>query len=162
MNSPDIRVESPHINLENSIMLEIDGLQGERRRQVLRSSLTAFDPDKPPSAHREYPPRAQQARIAAAALKRWTLQRLSARRSAGCSGLTLPPDVYSGRDTHRALYMGIGTAGSTSLVLQTVFLPLSFADSGHQHHYHRRHACSLGACYHYLSYTGCRLCAGWL
>ncbi len=132
-------------------MLEINGAMGEGGGQVLRSSLSlAILTGKPVSithirASRAKPglqPQHLQAVLAAAAIC-----------GAQVSGAELhsqqltfePGEVHPGR-----YYFDIGTAGAASLVLQTVFLPLSRA-GGTSHLVIRggTHV-PFSPCYHYL------------
>ncbi len=132
-------------------MLEIDGSQGEGGGQVLRTSLTLSILTRQPvhlyniRAGRSKPglqPQHLKSVEAAAAISAAEV------RGAAPSSRELffqPGEVHPGR-----YRFDIGTAGSTSLVLQTVYLPLSLAGgtshltiTGGTHVPH-------SPCYHYL------------
>jgi RNA 3'-terminal phosphate cyclase (ATP) len=111
-------------------MIEIDGAIGEGGGQVLRSALTLSILTRKPTrienirARREQPglmPQHLKAIDAAAAVSKAHVE--GAYR--GSSSLLFEPgEIRSGR-----YRFDIGTAGSTSLILQTIFLPLSMASS---------------------------------
>lgn len=111
-------------------MIEIDGSIGEGGGQVLRSALTLSIVTRQPlhiiniRARRPKPglmPQHLNAVNAASAISKAEVE------GAHQGSMTLtfkPKELRSGR-----YKFGIGTAGSTSLVLQTIYLPLSLASS---------------------------------
>ncbi len=114
-------------------MIQIDGSAGEGGGQVLRSSLTLSVLTGQPvqlhhiRARRPKPGLAAQhlrAVAAAAAVSGATVQGAHV----GASTLTFAP----GRLRAGSYSFDIGTAGATSLVLQTIFLPLSLASAPSQ------------------------------
>jgi RNA 3'-phosphate cyclase len=111
-------------------MVNIDGAIGEGGGQVLRSALTLSILTRQPTrivnirARRSQPglmPQHLKAVDAAAAISKAHVE--GAQRGS-TSLLFEPGDIRSGR-----YKFDIGTAGSTSLVLQTIFLPLSRVSS---------------------------------
>jgi RNA 3'-terminal phosphate cyclase (ATP) len=111
-------------------MIEIDGSMGEGGGQVLRSALTLSIVSGKPfhmvniRARRPKPGLMAQhlkAVDAAAAISKAQVEGAHL----GSTTLTFEPqEIRSGR-----YHFEIGTAGSTSLVLQTIYLPLSLANS---------------------------------
>lgn len=132
-------------------MLEIDGAQGEGGGQILRSALTLSILTRQPvridniRGQRSKPGLQSQhlkAVDAAAAISRAEVQGASL----NSTRLSFSPgEIRTGRYT-----WDIGTAGSTSLVLQTVFLPLSFADSASSVIITGGTHVPWAPCYHYL------------
>jgi RNA 3'-terminal phosphate cyclase (ATP) len=132
-------------------MIQIDGAQGEGGGQVLRSSLAlSILTGKPVQLHNI---RARRSKPGLMAQHLKAVDAAAAVGRANVEGAFLgstylvfePGEIRSGR-----YKFDIGTAGSTSLVLQTIFLPLSRAGSastviitGGTHVPH-------APCYHYL------------
>lgn len=111
-------------------MIEIDGSQGEGGGQVLRSSLALSILTGQPLKIRNIRARRSKPGLLAQHLKAVDAATAVSRAvvegaALGSSALTFTPGkIRSGR-----YRFDIGTAGSTSLVLQTIFLPLSLASS---------------------------------
>ena len=110
-------------------MIEIDGSRGEGGGQVLRSSLTLSVMTGQPL--RIYNIRAKRKKPGLRAQHLKAVQAASAICAAdvegakmGATELVFEPGEIIGRNLH----FDIGTAGSTSLVLQTILLPLSRAN----------------------------------
>ena len=133
-------------------MIEIDGALGEGGGQVLRSALTLSIITKQAvqikniRARRSKPGLSAQhlkAVDAAAAVSKAEVEGAYMRST----GLTfVPKDIRTGR-----YKFDIGTAGSTSLVLQTIFLPLSMAESASSVIITGGTHVPWSPCYHYLS-----------
>jgi RNA 3'-terminal phosphate cyclase (ATP) len=134
-------------------MIEIDGSQGEGGGQVLRTSLALSSLTGQPL--HIYNIRARRSKPGLLPQHLKSVEAAVAISSANVRGATInsrelifqPGQVHPGR-----YQFDIGTAGSTSLVLQTIYLPLSFADgksylsiTGGTHVPH-------SPCYHYLEY----------
>lgn len=111
-------------------MIEIDGTMGEGGGQVLRSALTLSILTRQSTciknirARREQPgllPQHLKAIDAAAAVSK---AQVEGAHHGSTMVIFKPDQIRSGR-----YRFDIGTAGSTSLILQTIFLPLSMATS---------------------------------
>ncbi|MCP4211113.1 MAG: RNA 3'-terminal phosphate cyclase [Halieaceae bacterium] len=132
-------------------MIRIDGSQGEGGGQVLRSSLTLSILTQTPfhitriRANRSKPglrPQHLAAVRAAAAISRAQVQGADP----GSTSLQFRP----GRVQPGAYQFDIGTAGSTSLVFQTLFLPLALAAEPSQLTITGGTHVPWSPCYHYL------------
>lgn len=132
-------------------MIDIDGSQGEGGGQILRSALALSLATGIPMSMRHIRARRSKPGLRAQHLK--SVQAAAAVGEAEVSGAELgsceisfrPKSLRSGQ--HR---FDIGTAGATSLVLQTIFLPLSLAGASSE-------ICITGGthvrwspCFHYL------------
>jgi len=110
-------------------LIEIDGMMGEGGGQVLRSSLTlSLLTGRPLRIHRiragrSKPGLGHQHRMAVQAAAAISHARVEGER-VGSRELYFAP----GRVVPGNYHFDIGTAGATSLVLQTVLLPLALAD----------------------------------
>lgn len=133
-------------------MIEIDGAQGEGGGQVLRSALT-LSAITGKGVHL-YNIRARRSKPGLMAQHLKSVDAAAAVCKAKVSGASLystsltfePGALRSGRYRFE-----IGTAGSTSLVLQTVFLPLSMAASASSITIHGGTHVPWSPCYHYLA-----------
>lgn len=110
-------------------MVEIDGSYGEGGGQILRSSLTLAALTNKPlhiydiRANRDQPGLRPQHLTAVKAIAKITRGELQG-ASQGSSNVTFHPSgIHSGK-----YRFDIPTAGALTLVLQTIFLPLSYAD----------------------------------
>jgi len=134
-------------------MIEIDGMMGEGGGQVLRSSLSLSLLTGQPvrldriRAGRDRPGLGYQHRMAVQAAGRISGARIEGDRI-GSQELTFSPGAVAPGDYR----FDIGTAGATSLVLQTVLLPLALAAGGSR-------LCVTGGthvpwspCFHYLDW----------
>jgi RNA 3'-phosphate cyclase len=110
-------------------MIEIDGSQGEGGGQVLRSSLSLSLMTGKPMRITNIRARRPKSGLRAQHLK--SVEAAAAVGQADTEGATFGSQtlIFSPRGITAGQYQfDIGTAGSTSLVLQTVFSPLSLAD----------------------------------
>lgn len=134
-------------------MIEIDGTRGEGGGQILRSALTlSLLTGKP---FRLYNIRARRARPGLQPQHLKAVQAAAEVGDARITGaepgaLTLkfePGQVRSGN-----YYFDIGTAGATSLVLQTLYLPLALADTPSRVTIRGGTHVPLSPCFHYLGW----------
>jgi len=134
-------------------MIEIDGSKGEGGGQVLRSSLTLSLMTGRPlkilnirSKRKKPGLRPQHLKSVQAAEKISKAQVVGARL--GSTELTFTPgEIRTGR-----YHFDIGTAGSTSLVLQTILLPLILADRASTVTITGGTHVPWSPCYHYLDW----------
>ena len=139
-------------------MIEIDGMMGEGGGQVLRSSLTLSlltghpvrlsriraGRTKPGLGYQHHMAVKAAARICGAQVEG---DRIGAQELYFSPG-TVVPGIY---------HFDIGTAGATSLVLQTVLLPLALASGSSQLHIMGGTHVSWSPCFHYLDWHWRRL-----
>lgn len=136
-----------------SSFLEIDGSFGEGGGQILRTALALSIISGKPfvidhiRAHRKNPglrPQHLQAVEAARIISQATVEGATP----GSSTLTFSPgSLRSGRYSFK-----IGTAGATTLVLQTIYLPLARANSASTVQLYGGTHVPWSPCYHYLEY----------
>jgi len=133
------------------MMIEIDGSRGEGGGQVLRSSLTLSVMTGQPlrifniRARRKKPGlRAQHLKAVQAAASICSASVEGARM--GATELVFQPNELTAGKFH----FDIGTAGSTSLVLQTIFLPLTQAERASTVAITGGTHVSWSPCFHYL------------
>jgi RNA 3'-phosphate cyclase len=110
-------------------MIEIDGSQGEGGGQILRSSLSLSLITGKPVSITNIRARRPKPGLRAQHLK--SVEAAAAVGRADTEGVTFGSQslIFSPRGIYAGQYhFDIGTAGSTSLVLQTIFTPLSLAD----------------------------------
>jgi RNA 3'-terminal phosphate cyclase (ATP) len=133
--------------------VHIDGTMGEGGGQVLRSSLTLSLLTGRPvrltriRARRERPGLAFQHRMAVHAAARVSGGRVEGERI-GSQELEFAPGALRPGDYH----FDIGTAGATSLVLQTVLLPLALAPGASNVVVTGGTHVPLSPCFHYLDW----------
>jgi len=134
-------------------MIEIDGTMGEGGGQVLRSSLTLSLLTRQAvhltriRANRSKPGLGFQHRMAVHAAARISHARVEGDRI-GSQSLQFEPGVVESGDYH----FDIGTAGATSLVLQTVMLPLALASAPSQLTVTGGTHVPWSPCFHYLDW----------
>jgi len=134
-------------------MIEIDGMMGEGGGQVLRSSLSlSLLTGKPVRitrirAGRARPGLRYQHRMAVQAAGRISHARVEGDRVGSGEVYFSPGAVASG-----SYYFDIGTAGATSLVLQTVLLPLALAAGESRLHITGGTHVPWSPCFHYLDW----------
>lgn len=134
-------------------MLEIDGMMGEGGGQVLRSTLSlALLTGQPVHltrirAGRDKPGLAYQHRMAVEAAARVSGARVEGNRI-GSQELYFSPGAVVPGEYH----FDIGTAGATSLVLQTVLLPLALAAGGSRLQVTGGTHVPWSPCFHYLDW----------
>ncbi|MBC8496972.1 MAG: RNA 3'-terminal phosphate cyclase [Chloroflexi bacterium] len=132
-------------------MIEIDGSKGEGGGQVLRSALTLSVMTG--QAMRIFNIRARRKKPGLRAQHLKAVQAAAAISSAsvegarmGSTGLVFQPNELTAGKFH----FDIGTAGSTSLVLQTIFLPLTQAERASTVTITGGTHVSWSPCFHYL------------
>jgi len=134
-------------------MIIIDGSQGEGGGQVLRTSLTLaimtgqnmrIDNIR---ARRSTPGLRAQHLAAVDAAKTISKAQVEGARMGSIKLIFQPNGIHTGR-----YKFDIGTAGSTSLVLQTIFIPLSMADSASSVFITGGTHVRWSPCYHYLDF----------
>ena len=134
-------------------MIAIDGTMGEGGGQVLRSSLTLSLLTRQAvhlsriRANRSKPGLGFQHRMAVHAAARISHARVEGDRI-GSQSLQFEPGVVESGDYH----FDIGTAGATSLVLQTVMLPLALASAPSQLTVTGGTHVPWSPCFHYLDW----------
>jgi RNA 3'-terminal phosphate cyclase (ATP) len=134
-------------------MIEIDGMMGEGGGQVLRSSLSlSLLTGKPVHisrirAGRTKPGLGYQHRMAVQAAGRISRARVEGDRVGSRELYFSPGSVAPG-----SYHFDIGTAGATSLVLQTVLLPLALAAGESRLHVRGGTHVPWSPCYHYLDW----------
>ncbi|HUT40573.1 MAG TPA: RNA 3'-terminal phosphate cyclase [Gammaproteobacteria bacterium] len=134
-------------------MIEIDGMMGEGGGQVLRSSLSLSLLTGLPvhlthiRAGRDKPGLGYQHRMAVQAAGRISAARVEGDRI-GSQELYFSPATVACGNYH----FDIGTAGATSLVLQTVLLPLALAAGGSQLHVTGGTHVPCSPCFHFLDW----------
>ena len=134
-------------------MIEIDGMMGEGGGQVLRSSLSlSLLTGKPVRLTRIRAARAKpglryQHRMAVQAAGRISSARVEGDRIGSQELYFSPAAVVPG-----SYHFDIGTAGSTSLVLQTVLLPLALAAGESRLHISGGTHVPWSPCFHYLDW----------
>ena len=134
-------------------MIAIDGTMGEGGGQVLRSSLTLSLLTRQSvhlsriRANRSKPGLGFQHRMAVHAAARISHARVEGDRI-GSQSLQFEPGVVESGDYH----FDIGTAGATSLVLQTVMLPLALASAPSQLTVTGGTHVPWSPCFHYLDW----------
>ncbi|MGD8629155.1 MAG: RNA 3'-terminal phosphate cyclase [Gammaproteobacteria bacterium] len=134
-------------------MIEIDGMMGEGGGQILRSSLSlSLLTGKPVRltrirAGRDKPGLRYQHRMAVQAAGRISSARIEGDRIGSQELYFSPGAVVPG-----SYHFDIGTAGSTSLVLQTVLLPLALAAGESRLHIGGGTHVPWSPCFHYLDW----------
>ncbi|MGB5474802.1 MAG: RNA 3'-terminal phosphate cyclase, partial [Gammaproteobacteria bacterium] len=134
-------------------MIEIDGMMGEGGGQVLRSALSLSLLTGQPvhlmriRAGRDKPGLVYQHRMAVQAAGRISAARVEGDRIGSQELYFSPAAVASGN-----YHFDIGTAGATSLVLQTVLLPLALAAGGSQLYVTGGTHVPWSPCFHFLDW----------
>jgi len=134
-------------------LIHIDGTMGEGGGQVLRSSLTlSLITGRPVEltrirAHRRNPGLGFQHAMAVQAAATLSRARVEGNRT-GSQTLYFAP----GRVTPGRYHFDIGTAGSTSLVMQTILLPLALTPGASQVTVTGGTHVPMSPCFHYLDW----------
>lgn len=139
-------------------MIEIDGLMGEGGGQVLRSSLSL-------SLLTGQPVRLTRIRAGRAKPGLGYQHLMAVQAAALISGAQVEGDRLGSQELYFSpgavvpgnYHFDIGTAGATSLVLQTVLLPLALASGSSQLHITGGTHVAWSPCYHYLDWHWRRL-----